>query len=346
MERLSPGTLILGIFAILLGLVGAYAVKNAMKAEPEAVVTPQPKERAWKVPVAVMDLPAGRTIAESDFAVLSLTEKERAKAKLPPSWMENPLQLIGRTLREPVKQGRPFEPTSFYPAGIGPSIAERLQPGQRAVTIPFDASLASASLITPGASVDVLFRALADPRLKTPEVTVTLLTQIKVLAVGQSTLEGSTAGPAGTVTLAATETQARALEAVEGRGKLMLVLRNSKDPTPAGKLAPTIYSELLGLKEPEPSKPFTTQIYRRGRLSTATFQDGQLVQAQAQFGEPAYGLPVNGQSRSPFSDEAAAPSVGPEPIATPDATSGRGTEQRGLGGRAGRARPLASEKAQ
>ena len=42
MQRLSPGTLILGIFAVLFGLVGAYAVKKYTQDQPAPVACPWP----------------------------------------------------------------------------------------------------------------------------------------------------------------------------------------------------------------------------------------------------------------------------------------------------------------
>jgi len=296
MQRLvSPGTLILAIFAVLFGLVGAYAAKKYLQGQGAQAAAPeQKKEPTYNVPVAVMDLPANRTITQGDLMVLSLTSRQIAQAKLPGSWMEKTSQIIGRTLREPLQQGRPFEPTVFYPMGIGPSVAERLQPGERAVSVPFEGTAAQASLITPGAMVDVLFRASPDQKGRIPDATVTLLDRVRVLAVGQSIQEGAAAGSAGTVTLAVNQLQARALKVVEGRGSLMLALRNAADDQPTQKAAPTTLPELLGFQEPE--KPFSTQIYRRGHLTTITFEDGQ---PHVVVADPPYGLPVVGQPQVP-----------------------------------------------
>ena len=118
-----------------------------------------------------------------------------------------------------------------------------------------------------------------------------------MLAVGQSTLEGATGEAAGPVTLAVNETQARALKVVEGSGNLTLVLRNSQDAAPAEKLPPTTLPQLFGYQPP--SEPFSTQIYRRGRLSTATFQDGR---QQSLVTDPPYGMPVAEPVQPPATD--------------------------------------------
>lgn len=310
MSRLSPGTLVLGIFAILFGLLGAYAVKKYTQgpAQVEAAAQEKAQEETYRVPVALTDLPAGRIMTQGDYTVRVFSRKELAKANLPAVWLDKPTQIIGRTLKEPMKQGQAFEPTSFYPMGIGPNLAQRLQPGERAVTIPFEKT-ADSSLVTPGATIDVVFRANADDRRRLPDATVTLLSGVKVLAVGENTLEGASSGPAATtVTLAVNEIQARALKVIEGKGSMMLALRNANDHLPAEKVGPTTFPQLLGLKEPE--RPFSTQVYRRGALSTATFEDGQLTKVVS---EPPYGLPVVGPA-APY-----APPVATDTTAAPAA---------------------------
>lgn len=202
-------------------------------------------------------------------------------------------QIEGRTLREPLVAGKPFTPTDFYPVGMGPNVAESLQPGERAVTIPLTRESVDGTFITPGLVVDVLFRSNPDESLDVPDATVTLLSRVKVLAVGQNTIAGTIAdakegAEAQTVTLAVNETQARALKVVEGRGSLTLVLRSAEDSVSAEQRGPITLKGLLGVKER--SQPFVSEIYRRGRLSTLTFQDDRRQKITL---DPPYGLPVN-----------------------------------------------------
>jgi hypothetical protein len=84
---------------------------------------------------------------------------------------------------------------------------------------------------------------------------------------------------------------------VEGHGSLTLVLRNGKDASPAERLPPTTLPDLFGYQPPP--EPFSTQIYRHGRLSTATFQDGR---QQSLVTEPPYGMPVAEPVQSPPPD--------------------------------------------
>ena len=279
MKALSPGTLILAIFAVLFGLVGAYAVKRHLREQPEP---PEPaRVRPQTIPLAGVDLVPGRTITLGDVALARMTPDEIKNRNLPAGFMTHPSQVIGRTLREPVSRGSAFQISSFYPEGLGPNLADRLAPGYRAVTIPVEDEAAEAGLISPGARVDVLFRTQADARQHLPETTVTLLESVEVLAVGHQTFQGarSTVHRTSnrrrdvTVTLAVTPKQANALKVVQGRGAISLALRGQEDTELAENPTPQTLAGLLGL--PKPEKPFATQIYRRGSLTTMVFEDGQ-----------------------------------------------------------------------
>jgi Flp pilus assembly protein CpaB len=313
MRRLSPGTLIVGVFAILFGLVGAYAVKRALQRPAEtAVEEPKPVEQPILVPVASLDLPAGRTVVEEDVMTISMTREALAKSKFPPLVMQKVGQITGRVLREPHKRGQPFEPSGFYPKGMGPSIVENLQPGERAVTIAAQPDAVDGTFLTPGAIVDVLFRANADEKLELPDATVTLLSRVRVLAVDHVTVEGESpstknqpAQKAQPITLAVNENQARALKVVEGRGTLSVALRPMHDMTLALKEGPTTLRGLLGLKEPE--KEFVSEIYRGVHLTTLTFRGGRREKLVL---DAPYGLPVNGSHRSDAGSEYLPPADG------------------------------------
>jgi Flp pilus assembly protein CpaB len=290
--------LIIGVFAILLGLIAAYGVKAYLSRPAAEVAAPEPpKVEMFAVPMAVMDLPAGRTVVETDVVVMQLTAQDAARAKLPRAFMSKVPQIVGRTLKQPLKQGQPFEPSAFYPAGIAPDIADSLKPGERAVTIPFKNDAVDSTFVTPGAMVDVLFRAA--PGGGIPDATVTLLSRVRVLAVGENTLAGTApkakepaSGQAQTVTLAVNQTQARALKVVDGRGILTVILRNAKDEGVADKGGPTTLAGLLGMQEP--LRPFVSEMYRRGRLATMTFVGGLREKIKL---DPPFGLPVQRKTK-------------------------------------------------
>jgi len=295
MRRLTPGTLILGVFAVLLGLIGAYGVKKFLdRPAPVQAEAPKPKVETYQVPVAADNLPAGRTLTQDDVMVMPMTAEQVAKAKLPSFWMSQVAQISGRTIRNPVKQGQAFEPSMFYPKGMGPKLADQLKPGERAVTLSLEHGSVDSTFVTPGTIVDVLFRAKPDSTTSVPDVTVTLLTNVRVLALGQNTVEGTvaTTGPTTTgetqsVTLAVNQAQARALKVVEGRGSLSLVLRSDEDKQLADTGGPSTLMGMLGVKEP--AAPFVSEIYRRTSRSSQVFRDGQREKITL---DPPYGMPV------------------------------------------------------
>lgn len=324
MRIMSPGILFLGVLAVLFGLVGAYGVKKYMQEEkveePVAVVV-EPVIRTFSVPMALRDLPEGRTVALGDLTTSQFTQEKLDKMGVAYGYMTRSSQIIGQTLKVPIKKGQPFYPESLYPVGIGPSIADRLEPGQRAFAIPFDGSAAQAGLISPGATVDVLFRTDAASEDRLPETTMTLLENIEVLAVDRAISKGAIPdnGLQGTVALSVTPVQAHALQVVQSRGTLTLVLRSNDESLAADDLAPTTLPELLGVQEP--ALPTRTEIFRRGHLTTIIHgREGRMV-----IEESPYGMPVEG--RSPTREV----SIGtPQPTSDDQAQADCGCGSKGL----------------
>jgi pilus assembly protein CpaB len=290
--KVSPGTLILGIFAILFGLMGAYYAKYHLRQE-EAVAQPRP-DQPRIVPRASTDIAAGRTVTMGDIMLVSMTREQLKKENFPSPYMVEPSQIIGRTLREPLPKGAVFQLTDLYPEGLGPSVAERLQPGYRAITVPLTNSASELAMVTPGMNVDIVFRTEPDSKATVPETTVTLLERVEVLAIGQETFVGvknasmrdSRSRSDLTVTLAVTPEQASALKVVEGHGTMSLVIRGELDESLAGNVGPRNLAALLELSPP--AEPTTTQIYRRGHLTTMVFE-GDTPQAIA---SDIQGLPI------------------------------------------------------
>lgn len=290
--KLSSGTLVLGVFAALFGLVGAYAAKQHLAEKPDVALPAPPAAQVESitVPMAAVDLPAGRTITNADMVVRQLTWGQIREQGLPAEFMSVASQLVGRTLRVPLSKGTPFAPADLYPEGTGPNVAERLMPGYRAVSVPLGNPQPEIALLSPGAVVDVMFRTFAKGNL--PETTVTLLEKIEILAINDQSFPGGRVNGNGgdrqsaMVTLACTPEQVSALKVVEGRGSISLVLRSSDDLLAGSSPAPQTLESLLDLPEPKP--PVMTQVYRRGHLTTAVFEDGRQVAVNEGFS----GLPV------------------------------------------------------
>ena len=241
--RLSSGTLLLGIFAVMFGLLGAYAVRKELHKPAEKTVAVAAKVETVTVPVASQNLEAGRKLTLGDVVIMKLTPAQMKAQKISGSFMGSPKQIIGRIVKTPMREGATFDSPNFYPEGTGPSLTDRLKPGFRAVTITVDQDAAVAGFAIPGSLVDVLFRADAvtpansDSQDQLPEVTVTLIEGAEVLALDKDMTQSfridsaATPNPNGktSVTLAVTQRQAVALQVAEGRGAVSLSLRGKDD---------------------------------------------------------------------------------------------------------------------
>ncbi len=271
--KVSPGTIIVGVFAVLFGLVGAYAVRQQLTKKPvENVAAPAPPRPVF-VPVAAIDLEPGRPLTLGDVAIVQVSPDQLEARGYTGPYMRDSQQIIGRILRAPVAKGKTFFPELFYPQGQGPSVAERLKPGYRAVTATISNDGAVAGLATPGSLVDVIFRTKSDKTGAHPETTVTLLEGVEVLAVGKVATPGAQVEADGnkrdlTVTLAVTGNQANALRVVEGHGELTLALRNPQDREATTETEAQTLGGLLGLPQPQ---SFTTEVYRGSKRNTVTF---------------------------------------------------------------------------
>lgn len=313
MSRITPGTLIILILAVLFGLVGAYAVRRALEPPPVAKVEPPKPEPPELIPVAAIDLVPGRPLANSDFGVIEFTAKDKAARKLPSFYLKNAGQYIGRILRVSVRHGEVFAPDMFYPEGTGPTLAERLGPDRMAMSVAVQGGALN-GLAVPGSKVDVLFRT-SPSATRLPPSTITLIQDVELLAIGQNTVPGAKNNEKelrdqNIVTLAVTSEEANRLKIVEGRGELSLVLHGDKNAPAPDAIYPQTLEQLLNI--PPRLLPFTAEIYRRGSRQTVTFQNNQVIKEE--FGD----LKIAPPRRSQVAPPNAAPPAPANPPANND----------------------------
>lgn len=296
MARISPGTMTAAVFAILIGLAGAYSVRQYLEQPPVAEEQAEQDEpSAVRVPLAGNDLMAGRKLTINDVIVIRMSPEKYEKSDYKDKqFMRDPSQIAGRVLREPISKGDVFLTTDLYPEGMGPGVSEMLEPGYRAVSVPIHNIAAVAGFARPGSIVDVLFRATGNE--KHPEMTMTLIERAEVLAVGETMLPDHDVdvgedSKTGNVTLAVASNQAKILKAVEDRGELTLTLRSPEETVnfvPRGSAQRKVtMPQLLGLPTVRQQK--TLDIYRGAEKSTMTFE--QEVPVERDFG-PVIDTPV------------------------------------------------------
>jgi len=249
MSKGNSGSLTVVIFALLIGLGGAFVVRQQMSRQNELPPLPlaKPAEKMIYVPTAALDFTKGHVLSLSDIQIFTYTQQQIDKSPYAgKAFMGDPNQLVGRALKIPLKKGEVFLPDQLYADGLGMGVAERLQPGYRAVTVPIQDVGAVYGFARPGTMVDVLFRSNSES--DRPEQTLTLLERIQVLALNTDLRTDSiiSSKDIGTVTLAVTPPQAKVLKVVEGRGDLSLALRNPNDTFQYSPIDLTDFNPLIG----------------------------------------------------------------------------------------------------
>lgn len=233
MSRITPGTMTVVLFAVLVGLGGAYVVRHHIS--NQTVVTapgrpPQPRNDQIVVPVALTDLEVGRVVAIGDIGLIRLSQEDYKKSRhANATYLTTAEQIAGRTLKTALKKESAFKPEDLYPAGSAPGIADRLEAGYRAVAVSLKDVGSVHGFARPGSYVDVMFR--STPSGKRPQVTMTLFERVQVLAINSNIVKDQRVDLVadGTVTLAVTPTQAKLLKVVEGNGEVSLALRREDD---------------------------------------------------------------------------------------------------------------------
>jgi pilus assembly protein CpaB len=145
---------------------------------------------------------------------------------------------VGSVVRDPILAGEPIVARKIVRAGDSGYMAAYLEPGMRAMAIRVTVETAAGGFILPGDRVDVvLTRETNLANVGTPEgtrskfSTATVMRNIKVLAIDQSTHAGEDAQAVvgATATLEVRPSDAEALALAKSEGELSLVLRSYAD---------------------------------------------------------------------------------------------------------------------
>lgn len=290
-----------GIFAILLGLGGAYAVRQQLAAQPEPSAEQSPMVN---LPLAAYDLPAGKRMAIKDILLISMTPEQAQKLGAGMAYLSDPSTIADRIVKNPIKAGQPFRSPDFFPEGMGPGIADLLEPGQVAVTVPVYGVGLVAGFVRAGAVVDVLFRSSGEY-----ETTMRLLERAKVVAVGDSYLQNARVvnrDPAIMATLAVSPYQAQVLKAAENRGELTMTLHNPKNIAVSGFLGDSLSNAadfrvhldaLLGLPIGERKKAI--EMYHGSRRSELVYERKPVFDTEGHIQTPVASTPPRGRAAQP-----------------------------------------------
>ncbi len=249
--KLKRLTLILLCIALLAGTAAAFGarsyIENAVaryRAELDA------RYEKIKVVVAAEDVAAGSILDPSNVVSREVPKAFLHRDAITVSQWP---RYAGRTARTALTRGAPVLLSQLRPPRAE-ALADSLESGTRALTVPVDQISSISGMLTPGDRVDIL---LTVERAGKP-VTIPFLKNIAVLATGfrrddESTRPYRAQGPErfNTVTILVTTEQAARVVHAREVGTLTVVLRASGDETDDWPERVTL-AALLGEAEPRP----------------------------------------------------------------------------------------------
>ena len=239
---------IIVLFLALAAAAAAFVVANGSRTAPSEIAAAPPPAPAPTddVLVASKDLPLGTSIADSDFAWQSWPKDAVTPGMLRKS--ENPKiidELKGSFVKVALTQGEPVHRDKLVKGANGGFMSVILSAGKRAVAINIDSQGATSAggFILPNDHVDVIRTYHQEARSAVGAssgegfVSETLLTNIKILAIGQNVQDknGQPVVVGSNATLELDPAQAETVILGQRTGQLSLVLRSMLDANDKGE---------------------------------------------------------------------------------------------------------------
>lgn len=303
MKRISSGTVTVFVLAIVVGLVAAFVVKQAMQPKPQAVAAAAPKAPTVPMVVAARNLPEHAVIRRGDVRVVQVPVKVKREGSLRMAQIAE-----GRIIKEAIKAGTPVIEENLY--GIGetlPGLESRIPVGMRAMPINVDEQSVVAKMVSIGSRVDVALTVEGTHPDIGELATKTLLHNVEVIAVDRPSTRRGAANTKATITVAVAPADANMLINAEGTGTLDLTLcsPNGDDAVPVsvgGEDHKITRRDLLGLSPlppaPIPPKPFVIEKWEGGSVKLLKISQERIEEAQR---ATATSKKFNGQPAIPVS---------------------------------------------
>ncbi len=227
MQPLKRGAFLM-LGAVVAGSAGVYFGERHLSQRAAATEAALRSEHATEtVVVAKRDLAQGTTlnadqVALRDMPVTYIHQRAVRKA----DWG----RIAGGILSDPVNAGEPLLPSQLRQSANA-RLAELVEVGDRAITVPVSGSAAIAGLLNPGDRVDLMLT----HRQSDHEQTIPLLSDVPLLATGQRTSplnQDERARRYTNITLAVSPMQAARITHALAMGSIHVVLRADDDDRP------------------------------------------------------------------------------------------------------------------
>ena len=209
------------IGALVTGIASAALSEVNREASNRALL-----DRYKLVPVVVADkdLSPGTVLDESAMKRAHVLAARRTPNLVEPQDVKN---ILGRRLGVELKKGDPILLTAVEGAGMGDTVASRIPPGKRLVTLQVSDRVAANGWIEPNDHVDIIAHMDLPGRGAT---TVTLLENVTLVSVGKSTVwENGKSAKGAQIGFFVTPREVEFISFAQQQGKFSLALRNPKD---------------------------------------------------------------------------------------------------------------------
>jgi pilus assembly protein CpaB len=284
-----------GVMAIVLGLVAAYIVRQALHKPPVAVKPPPAAKAPETVGVvyALYNIPKHTRVRLADLAV-SNVPKDSPLAK---GTFKFSSAAEGRITKETIRAGQAVR--NEHLLGIGealPDLADRIPEGHRAVTITVQGSETGGKRLAEGDFVDLAMTVEGTHPDIGEVMTRTLMHNVLVVdaAAGQAAtreprrgVASPTANLDSIITVAVMPADANKLIVAQRTGTLHATLVSNKDiAAAADPPADDAVSrrELLGLKEIVAPKKFTVEKWTGTKMEILEMSDDRVQESRAVTG--------------------------------------------------------------
>lgn len=240
---------IVGLFCLgFIAALCAAVLVASLNSSVNAADRPSQERRPDRVVTEFTDVPI--LVASGDLEAMTVVTADVVKTKTVPQDIApegaytDPVQLVGRVLRAPVKAEQAFTPKHLASEGSSLHLATALASGMRAVSISLTDSMGVEDLLYPGCVVDVLasMTLKEDEGLGAQPISMTILQGVTVLAVGEKTIVSPSddnvdeqgrpllqRGPRPKVTLLVNPHEAETLKLAMESGSVSLTMRNPMD---------------------------------------------------------------------------------------------------------------------
>ena len=261
MRRISPATVTFGVMAIVLGLVAAYIVRQALH-QPPVAAKPAPAPEMMQVVFAKNVIAKHTRLTAADVFVSSIP-----KTSKPPAGSFRGINLVeGRITKDTIPAGKIVR--EEFLLGLDeslPDLSERLPAGHRAVTIVIQGTDTGGKRLAEGDRIDIAMTVEGSHPDLGEVLTRTLMRNVLIVdaAAGRPMVRTNRRGMeplSSTITVAVTPSEANKLIVAQRSGTLQAALVSAQ-----GEAAPVTGDDavsrrqLLGLKEVVPPKRFTIE---------------------------------------------------------------------------------------